>query len=257
MTNCMASFLFSVIGQTPSHRFLLTLLFLCAPNHQVALCMREHRVLLKCLDLAIEYELNNVLHSVVLQGITSMCEEFDLATTVEDYRALFGSSSSREDSNLVDTILDAYENSDRLKKIRGYQSCYLGHLHIMANAVHDASTKAARIMEAHPAAAELIKQKHEKAGEGGAEEKTLQVALSSLKPPPPASNAEGTAAQQSQAVNTNAFPAAMPPSEYSESALEVASIIVMACAGNSRWRKFVDTRLPEINNRRKCFPSHV
>eukprot|EP00946_MAST-07B_sp_MAST-7B-sp1_P000716 g716.t1 len=180
----------------------------------VAACMREHRVLLKCLDLAMEYELNNVLHSVVLQSITSMCEEFDLASTVEDYRALFGSSSSREDSNLVDTILDAYENSDRLKKIRGYQSCYLGHLHIMANAVHDASIKAAQIMEANPAAAELIKQKNEKMGESGAEEKTLKVALSSLKPPPPASNAEESAAQQSQAAGTNGFPAAMPPSEY-------------------------------------------
>ncbi len=77
--------------------------------------MREHRVLLKCLDLAIEYELNNVLHSVVLQSIISMCEEFDLATTVDDYRALFDAASSGEEKNLVDTILNAYENSDRLK----------------------------------------------------------------------------------------------------------------------------------------------
>jgi hypothetical protein len=220
--------------------------------------MRKHRVILKCLDLAIEYELNNVLHSVVLQSITSMCEEFDLATTVDDYSALFDAASSGDEKNLVDTILNAYENSDRLKAARGYQCCYMGHLHIMANAVHDASIKAAQIMEANPGSMELF-QKKQTGGVPG-EEKAMEAAVSSLKPPPPSSGDEEAAAAQLRRSSTNSTTRAAPASEYSASTLEVAAMIVTACASNARWRDFVDARLPEINKRRKCgldFGGHV
>ena len=201
--------------------------------------MRKHRVLLKCLDLAFDYELNNVLHAVVLQSILSMCEEFDLATTVEDYGALFALQS--DGRNLVDTILDAYSKSDELKAERGYQSCYLGHLHIMANAVHDASIKAAQIMEANPESSSLF---------GGVNNDGKMVAegLSNIKPPPP-STGEDMAAQKYSDYRDGLT--ASPQSEYSASALKVAGMIVHACASNVRWRDFVDNRLPEINNRRK------
>jgi hypothetical protein len=218
----------------------------------VALCMREHRVLLKCLDLAIEYELNNVLHSVVLQSIISMCEEFDLATTVDDYRALFDGSSSGVDKNLVDTILDAYEHSDVLKAARGYQCCYLGHLHIMANAVHDASIKAAQIMEANPGSMELFQK--EQTGDAAGEEKAVEAVVSSLKPPPPPSGDEAAAVAQRRRSSEASTTRAVPADEYSTSALEVAALIVTACASNARWRSFVDTRLLEVNKRQRESP---
>ena len=40
------------------------------------------------------------------QAIAAMCEEFDLATTVDDYRGLFQSVNGQ--TNLLDVVLNAY-----------------------------------------------------------------------------------------------------------------------------------------------------
>ena len=116
----------------------------------VATCMMERRVILKCLEFCFEYELNNTLHGLVTQAVASMCEEFDLATTVNDYRGLF--VSVNEQPNLIDVVLNAYEQSDELEAKRNYCACYMGHLHIIANTIHESSIKSAQIMEAHPEA---------------------------------------------------------------------------------------------------------
>ena len=256
---------------------------------EVAACMRRHRVLLRCLELALEYEMNNVLHGVVASAVAAMCEEFDLATTTEDYKGLFEGCSSaeaavaateeqktqaaalndvsvggRNDRNLVNVILDAYELSDTLKEKRGYQSCYLGHVHIMANVIHQSSIKAAQIMEAHPDFFDDLKNRRNKeqqqeeeggsgaatgaaaesgGGDGGTAEAPEETR--SLIPPPPSGPAPRSASITSLANSA-------PPAQYTQAALEVAYIIVTACATNARWRKFVDDRLPVINQRREC-----
>ncbi len=267
---------------------------------EVAACMRRHRVLLRCLELALEYEMNNVLHGVVASAVAAMCEEFDLATTTEDYKGLFEgcggagaadgaaaaateeqkaqaaalndvSIGGRNDRNLVDVILDAYELSDTLKEKRGYQSCYLGHVHIMANVIHESSIKAAQITQAHPDFFDNLKNKRSKKqqkedggaaaeaaaagsgdgdradgddGDAGAAE--APEAPRSLIPPPPSGPAPRSASITSLASS-------VPPAQYTEAALEVAYIIVTACATNPRWRNFVDDRLPVINSRRECW----
>ena len=115
---------------------------------EVATCMMKRRVILKCLEFCFEYELNNTLHGLVAQAVASMCEEFDLATTVDDYRGLFVAIDNQP--NLIDVVLNAYDNSDVLEKGRNYCACYMGHLHIIANTIHESSIKSAQMMEQNP-----------------------------------------------------------------------------------------------------------
>lgn len=101
--------------------------------------MKKNRVILKCLDFCFEYELNNMLHGLVTQSIQSMLEDIDLATTVDDYVGLFSSIGNQD--NLIDTVLNAYDRSDAFIQERGYGACYLGHLHQIANTIHESSIK--------------------------------------------------------------------------------------------------------------------
>ena len=52
------------------------------------------------------YKTKQQLHGLVAQAIAAMCEEFDLATTVDDYRGLFQSVNGQ--TNLLDVVLNAY-----------------------------------------------------------------------------------------------------------------------------------------------------
>ena len=177
---------------------------------EVALCMKNHRVILTCLKYCFDYELNNTLHGLVTQAVASMCEEFDLATTVDDYRGLFEATTTAP--NLLDAVLDAYDASDALLHARGYNACYMGHLHIVANTIHDASIKCAQMMEDHPLQYLSLPQ--------------ATRALSTVLIPPPPDLPLTDAAAKRNASITSLGQMSSPPSQYSPAALEVASVIV-------------------------------
>ena len=211
-------------------------------HQEVATCMKNHRVILKCLDYCFEYELNNTLHGLVAQAVASMCEEFDLATTVDDYSGLFISVNNQP--NLLDVVLNAYENSDALESTRGYNACYMGHLHIIANTIHESSIKCAQMME------QLEKNSGDSGDSGGGTDQkagpglAAQLALQL--------DSEDVAQRTASMSSLETHP--LPEQQFSNSALEVARLIVEACATNARWITFVNDRLPQINDKQRDAP---